>query len=134
MRECRGKRKDNGEWEYGWYCKNEELHYIIPDTSSTFNARINPEDLASEHFVLEGLVEVDPATVGQFAGLCDGDGKELDWWEGDVFDHPSGKCVIKWHQGGLYMHGSGGYTPVWDAANWAVLPTKVGTIHEKTVV
>lgn len=52
-------------------------------------------------------------------GLKDKNGQELDWWEGDVFDHPSGKCVIKWHDGGLYMHGSGGYAPVGDATDWA---------------
>lgn len=28
------------------------------------------------------------------------------------------------------MHGSGGYSPVWDAANWAVLPKKIGNIHQ----
>lgn len=60
---------DSGEFVYGWYCENEGLHYIIPDTASTFNARINPEDLTSEHFVLEGLVEVHPKSVGQQIGI-----------------------------------------------------------------
>lgn len=35
----------------------------------------------------------------QFTGLHD-NGKDLDWWEGDIFEHPSGKCVIKWYHGG----------------------------------
>jgi hypothetical protein len=65
---------------------------------------------------------------GRSAGLKGKNGKDLNWWEGDIFDHPSGQCVIEWWNGGLYMHGAGGYTTVSHAAEWAVLPTKIGDI------
>ena len=62
----RGKRIDNGEEVRGGYCEVENNHYIIPDTASTFTTKIT-----TEHFVLEGMVEVNPKTVGQFTGLKD---------------------------------------------------------------
>ena len=68
MREIlfRGKRKDNGEWVYGNYGFNDtftaENHYIF-------------QNKAWEYFV-------DPATVGQFTGLTDKNGKRV--FEGDI--------------------------------------------------
>lgn len=67
----------------------------------------------------------DEIILMEHAGL-----KDLDWWEGDVFDHPRGRCVIVWRKGGLYMHGGDGYTPVWDAAVWATVPVKIGNRYD----
>lgn len=64
------------------------------------------------------------------ADLWNEEGIDLGWWEGDIFDHPSGMCIIVWKDGGLYMHGAGGLAPVIDAAHWAVLPTKIGNRYE----
>ena len=61
----------------------------------------------------------------QFTGL-----PHLDWWEGDFFEHPSGKCLIVWRNGGLSIHGQGGWTPVADAIHWAELPVKIGNRHD----
>ena len=66
----------------------------------------------------------------QFADLEDGLGGFLNWWEGDIFDHPGGIHVIKWKEGGLFFHGPDGFSPVGNAANWKVLPEKIGNIHE----
>ena len=57
----RGKRKDNGEWVYGYYFKSSSLdkHYIHLFDDSDVTA-----------------VEVIPETVGQFTGLSDRRGKE----------------------------------------------------------
>jgi len=115
MRQYGGLTKE-GKWMYGWYRLITDSHYqkysVIYDDISY------------------APIEVIPETVGQFTGLKDKNDKNLDWWEGDIFEHPSGLCVIKWYKGGLYMHGAGGYCPVDMAAHWAVLPVKIGNIRQ----
>lgn len=73
----RGKRKDNGEWVYGWYCVMSGIDYIIPENEQFRN----PADPDFEN----SFIEVYPETVGQFTGEHDAKGNSI--FENDILKY-----------------------------------------------
>ena len=116
MRLYRGLTKE-GKWVYGYFLVNSNNRVCIYD----------PEI---------GDIPIIPETVGQQTGLNDKNGKELDWWEGDIFDDAGVLKVIVKDKGCFWFENikSKRRIPCYDVADsygdWANDIKKVGNIHQ----
>ncbi len=101
----RGKTPDD-IWVYGCYLfdnsygDNRSVHLIFPFEKIAELSTIlhTPAEGKIKRFTGE-CYEVIPETVGQFIGLKDKNGKDLNWWKGDLISSPSSRVIyeIFWH-------------------------------------
>lgn len=111
----RGKRLDNGEWVYG---------FIVIDFDGT---HIVWQESREDVWTIE---TVDPATVGQFTGLKDKNGREI--YEGDILEEYPGYYfeVVwsnEWAKFKLQWRTKGYQYPEW---NRGVEMVVIGNIHD----
>ncbi len=118
MREIkfRGRRVDNGEWVEGSLITKITPKEVEPVFWTTL---IHDGALTA--------VEVDPATVGQFTGLIDKNGREV--FEGDVLEADNYRVEIKF-VGGQFVGYNKNYS-ITETQNrnwfsWVI----IGNIHE----
>jgi uncharacterized phage protein (TIGR01671 family) len=138
----RGKRVDNKEWVYGYLYKlplpSGEACMILTQDNIHLDNSLEPKyDLDFTLWV--DLFLVDPATVGQFTGLHDKNGKEI--YEGDIISskkHPQIKHLIFYNEKqGKFMAGIYGKTNIYDFGvcgvdipAWMAEKEVVGNIHD----
>jgi hypothetical protein len=115
MREIlfRGKLADNGYWIFGSLFTRINERYIIPLP------------------IVTSKCLVDPATVGQFTGLTDKNGKKI--FEGDIIENIDGRAIVFFDKTpcGFYMRFLDAYddTPLDMGEMWDETEV-IGNIHD----
>ena len=111
MREIlfRGKRVDNGEWEFG--------SFVSPNW---ITVTMGEEIYGSEI--------VDPETVGQFTGLTDKNGKRI--FEGDILSDGGDTYKVMFEEGVFQIENSHYTTGLYVAIRMDKIDEVIGNIHD----
>ncbi len=79
------------------------------------------------------MLRNDRYVIEQFTGLKDKNGKDLDWWEGDLFETIDSTFKIIQDLGCFWFVSVVNNRRILckDTLYWGELPNKIGTIHDK---
>lgn len=124
----RGKDEKTGAWRYGFYA---HLPSAGGSAHIIYEPAENPDESNHTRFV-------DPATVGQYTGLTDRNGKRI--FEGDTLRYDDGeeyddneRAVVIWEDSGFWLEYHNGQTEPWLEQDWAhsnVYLEVIGNIHD----
>ena len=114
----RGKRLDNGEWEYGDLLQYDDGAVCIGVHSKNYT------DDGFNAGQYRHIVPVDENTVGQYTGLKDKNGKEI--YEGDILSDGAFTYEVRYEGTGFVMILDG------QVYTMDTRPTKIviGNIHD----
>ena len=140
MREIlfRGKHVKKGGWVEGFYVERDNQSWIYPTNNQIISKSLARElrpfhSTKSTQRIMQEVFPVDPATVGQYTGLKDKNGKRI--FEGDIVTIPGSKMmglpahVAYFPKGAVFQIKRNGYNAItlWNAEETVEV---IGNIHD----
>ena len=129
----RGKTK-KGKWVEGYYCIASNTHLIIKEDARLVNPCGGLVMDIHPNYYIDRFIKVIPDSVAMSTGLKDKNGKDLDWWEGDLLEEDGGKIMeIVYENGcfwGVWVKHREHKQPLYKLFDWIDAIKKIGTVFD----